>query len=298
MAIPHFYEYRYITQYVAYNDSFTKGIKQRIDNDSCFNIIDSIESFLKNHLDKLPDKYCSLENKKRLISSLFILSIVLSGYQTTEERTELLELFFADKNRPKGIKSLYLMNLHSSDNSDNKKILFNFGGFKFDDCEFANYEYFAHCKFDNDTYFTNTRFIAPLRSHGITCNVRKEHIDTTSCMSEGIIDIINENQKVNDEKDSSLRNEVKIIIRYFWVGSSFRKKLANGVNKKLQKYHTLIKKLKKLNVIKVETTTTKEKRADDQYYISSEYSDLRKIMEENETCPEFEKIITMLKDNS
>ncbi len=218
-----FYILNAITQYVAYDNNFTKNIIKRIDNENTSKIIDSIEYFLKITLDSLPNEYCSSENKKCLTSSLFILSLSLYNCQTTEDRTSLLKLFFEDENCPNKINGLHLINLHSN---NNKNISFNFNGLKFHNCGFINFEYFAHCFFDNETYFIETEFIAPLHCDDIKkYNIEKKHIDMATCNIKGIIDIVNKKQIFDDGKDTRLRDDLKTIIRFFWMGSSFRKKL-------------------------------------------------------------------------
>jgi hypothetical protein len=172
--------------------------------------------------------------------------------------------------------------------------LFDFRGLQFENCVFENYEYFTSCKFDSKTYFSATKFLAPLHVQGITSQISEENIDKSSCDIVGIIDVINEVKQLYRNEDSRLKQDLKRIIKFFWQGSSFKQKLASEVNKKLRVYSNMIDSLIKEKVIQTTTVTTKQKRADKAYFINPKYSNLRKIMEENETCLEFEEIVNLL----
>jgi hypothetical protein len=278
-----------MTQYISYENSFTKSIKKRLGKDISDTLKSSILKFFLEDIDTLDA--ISTENKHKLSSSLFILLMVLTGVDNTEERTSLLKEFY--EYEVGVIKKLCIINLHASSG----KVLFDFRGLKFEDCVFENYEYFSACKFDSNTYFANTKFIAPLHMKGVTPRIGEANIDKYSCDITGIIDVISEIEQVYESEEASLRKDLKQIIKFFWQGSAFKQKLASGANKKLRSHSHIVDCLIEKGVIETTTVTTKQKRADKAYFISPLYSNLRKVMEENETCLEFEEIVNFLQND-
>lgn len=279
-----------ISQYIGYQNSFTSVIKKRLSGDISEKIKYSIFCFLNDDIDKID---ISQEKKNRLNSSLFILSMILTDVNNTEQRTSLLKEFYESKQGE--IKNLCIINLHTIDG----KVVFDFRGLKFDNCIFENYEHFSACKFDSKTYFTRTKFVAPLHTQGSKSKITEENIDTSSCELDGIIDVINEAKQVYENEEVSLRKNLKQIIKFFWQSSSFKQKLASETRKKLRNHSNILESLIRKGIIKTTTVTTKQKRVDKLYYIDDlHYSNLRKVMEENETCLEFEKIINLLQQDS
>ncbi len=279
-----------MTQYISYENSFTRSIQRRLSSDFDIKLKTSIFDFLTGEIDKL--EIIDVEKKNKLSSSLFILLIVLSGVNNTEERTTLLKDFYEYESGV--IKNLCIINLHSSSG----KVLFDFRGLKLKDCVFENYEHFSACKCDDKTFFTNTKFVAPLHIQGVTPQINEVNIDKSSCDIAGIFEVINEAKQNYESEEVRLRKDLKQIIKFFWQSSSFKQKLASEANKKLRIYSNMMEYLIEHKIIKVTSVTTKQKRADKAYFIDPEYSNLRKVMEENETCLEFERIVRLLQNDS
>lgn len=278
-----------ITQYVSYENSFTKALQKRLRNiDSDFYM--SIWDFLTGKIDDVIE---DLDRKKQLNSSLFILLILLKNASDIEARTALLKEVYEHKNGI--IRNLCIINLHPI--KGRGKITFDFRELRFEKCFFENYEHFSACRFDDKTYFVETKFVAPLHTQGVKSQIISANIDKSSCDIAGIIDVIDEVERVYESKDLTLRQDLKQVIKFFWQGSSFRQKLASEANKKLRAYSNIMEILIKQKVIQVTTVTTKQKRADKAYFIDPSYSNLRKIMEENDTCLEFEKIVNLFQDD-
>ena len=91
----------------------------------------------------------------------------------------------------------------------------------------------------------------------------------------------------------TIRSDIKKVIKFFWTNSTFKQKLASEAHKKLKIVHDVLEHLIKQKVILKTKVSTKQKRAEEAYYINPDYSNLRKIMEENETCFEFEEIVKL-----
>ena len=230
---------------------------------------------------------------KRLISSFFILLLLLRRYNNIDERTELLKEIFFD-NKTNEIKNFCLINFHTT---EQQKPIFNFQDFKFNNCHFENYEYFMECKFNKETFFINTEFKSPLHREGVSSSLDWNNIDTTTCNIEGISNYLKEKQKKYEQENSNLRQDLKQIIKFFWSGSAFKERREEEVLKKLRNYNLLVEKLLKLKIIQRIPVTTKQKRNDYIFKVDSKYSNLRKVMEENETCYEFENIFNEMGKN-
>ena len=91
-----------------------------------------------------------------------------------------------------------------------------------------------------------------------------------------------------------MKYHLKHIIKFFWSGSTFKSKTEEETLKKLRTYNQLLSKLLKQKVIIKTNITTKQKRNDYRYKIDPSFSNLRKIMEENDSCVEFEEIIKII----
>lgn len=275
-----------ITQQVGYDNSFTKNIKKRLGDSNYEDLKLSIWGFLQN-IDKIDHLSKDRNRKNRLNSSLFMILLALEDKNSKEDRTSLLKEIYETEGI---VENLCIMNLHTS----SRRILFDFSGLKFKNCVFENYECFAECTCDGNTYFENTKFVAPLHREGIISNIKREHIDSYSCDTGGIVDVISEIEQLYDDEDLALRHGIKRILRFFWQGSAFKQKLASEASTKLQTVSKILDALVKNKVILKSTVTTKQKRKDKAYSINPEYSNLRKVMEENDTCLEFDRIIHML----
>ncbi len=278
-----------LIQHISYDGSLMKDLAKRL------NDID-YEEFKISILELLTEKLYKIDNldeskRKRLSSSLFILLLVLSPASNTEARTELLKELFEDEGEKNKIKNLYLINLHTS-GAD--KPIFNFSDLKFTQCHFENYEYFTGCECNSDTFFTESIFMSPLHIEGVNPTIRLKNIDTNTCNAEGIIEVLQKSEKKLMYENLDIRINLKQIIKFFWSSSAFRQKSEAETRKKLRTHTRLIDILIKEKIIQQVHVHTKQKRHDTAYQINSEYSNLRKIMEENYTCSEFEKIVSIV----
>lgn len=278
-----------INQHISYDGSLAKNLVERISRKiDLENLKFSILQFIDEQLFNLKD--FSDEIKKRLNSSLFILLLKLENKNNTEQRTELLKEIYSqtDKNL---IKNLCIINLHTT--SLNKP-LFDFKDFKFENCHFENYDFFTECKFNEKTFFTNTIFMSPLHRDNISTELTWDNIEKSSCNTEGIIEVLDNQKEKSEKKYDSLRKDLKQIFKFFWSSSAFKQKTEEEMYKKLRSNNQLLEILIGKGIILKKQVTTKQKRNDVAYSINSKYSNLRKIMEENDTCFEFEDIVRMV----
>lgn len=278
-----------IIQNISIDGSLALDIKKRLtDRVDIEELKLTIYTFLTEEIDNLKIKN---EIKEKLSSSLFTLIILLINPKDINERTELLKDIFGEGNQ---ISNLNLINIHSINN----KITFNFNDLRFSNCKFENFESFTECKFNNITYFDNCQFYPLLHKDNCNTTIKWDNINTQNCKVEGIADTLNKNKDQQNQKDSDLRKSLKEIFKCFWSGSSFKIKREEELNKKIKKYNQLVKILIKESIIITDQQTTKQKRNDKVMYINSDYSNLRKIMEENNTCNEFEVVIKGIKLHS
>lgn len=279
-----------INQHVSYDGSLAKNLVERLNKKIDFEDLKfSILQFIEEQLFNVKD--FNDEIKKRLNSSLFILLLKLKDNNNTEQRTELLkEIYQRDKNL---IKNFCIINLHTT--SLNKP-LFDFKDLKFENCHFENYDFFTECKFSEKTFFTNTAFISPLHRDGISTELTWGNIEKSSCNTEGIMEVLDNQKEKSEKKCDSLRKDLKQIFKFFWSSSAFKQKTKEEMYKKLRSNSQLLEILIDKSIILKEQVTTKQKRNDVAYSINSKYSNLRKIMEENDTCFEFEDIVQMVQN--
>jgi hypothetical protein len=276
-----------IIQHISIDGSLALDIKKRLSNKiDIGNFKFAVLTFIAEEINNLQIKN---EIKEKLSSSLFTLIMLICNPKDINERTELLkDIFEITENQ---INNLNLINLHSINN----KITFNFNDLKFKNCKFENFESFSECKFNNNTYFDNCQFYPLLHKENSSSTIKWDNINTQNCEVEGIVDILNKNKNQQNQKDSDLRKSLKEIFKCFWSGSSFKIKREEDLNKKISKYNQLVKLLEKESIIIMDQKTTKEKRNDKVMYINNNYSNLRKIMEENNTCTVFESLIKKIK---
>jgi len=279
-----------IIQHISYDGSLSKDIKKRLENTIVYDelkleIYEFIEEINSNQSMDFLNDYM----KKQLISSFFILLLILGKHNNIDDRTSIMKELFC--NSEEVISDLCLINLHTTESF---KPIFNFNNLKFNNCYFENYEYFTECKFNEKTFFKNTTFIAPLHRENINSNLNWNNIEITTCAIEGIVKFLQEKQQRLEEQDTDLRKDLKHIIKFFWSGSTFKSKTEEETLKKLRTYNQLLSKLLKQKVIIKTNITTKQKRNDYRYKIDPSFSNLRKIMEENDSCVEFEEIIKII----
>lgn len=277
-----------IIQHVNYDNSFTKNIQKRLLPKKIDDLKSSIWEFLSEEINNIN---VTDEKKIRLNSSLFTLLLVLTPNKTIRDKTVLLkELYEVEDGL---IKNLCIMNLHTTSGD---KPIFDFRGLKFDNCHFENYEYFTECKYDDKSYFKDSKFIAPLHQEGITPNLNLNNIDRVTCDTSGIIDILLDMKEKTEDNITTVRADIKKVVKFFWANSTFKQKLASEAHKKLKITHNVLEHLLKHKVVLTTKVSTKQKRSEEAYYINPNYSNLRKIMEENETCSEFEQIVKFFQE--
>jgi hypothetical protein len=281
-----------IIQHISYDGSLMKDLIRRLEYTDYENLKLKIYEYIK---EKLLDEEKTLnqELRYRLNSSLFILLLVLSKSDNKNSRTELLREIYEEDSI---VKNLCIINLHTLNSS---KPIFNFENLQFEECHFENYEYFTECSFNENTFFKKCSFIAPLNRTGISPSLSYRNFDQTEsgrCQLEGIIDILEEQKNNLSKKDLNLRKNLKQILKFFWQNSSFRQKQKDEVRKKLKRHNDIIEKLLGYKVLVEVSVVTKQKRNDKAYKIDAKYNNLRKIMEENSTCSEFEEIIQLFEN--
>ena len=279
-----------LIQHISYDGSLMQDLMKRVGNINFEDLKLKMYTFIKEDLFKINiDK--NLLN--RLNSSIFILLLVLDKANNKKKRTDLLkEIYFEEG----VVKNLCLINLHSA---NNLKITFDFSGLYFEECHFENFENFTECSFDEKTFFRKCIFLSPLHRKGVHVLLKYKHFDQTTdgiCRLDALIDVLEEQKKTFDEKNLDIRKVLKQIIRLFWQGSTFRQKLKDEIRKKMKNNNHIIDILVKRGVIDEIKVVTAQKRNDKAYRLNTNYGNLRKIMEENESCVEFEKIVNMFDD--
>lgn len=276
-----------LKDYINYDNDFVEELKIRINNPD--KLKDDLYLLLADLIDLNPNNYSDiiLSNRKSLISSFFILLLMNNEY-SKEVRTTLLKEIFM---KGECIDNLSLINLHSI----NKKINFDFRGLKFNNCHFENFENFFECDFDETTYFRNSFFLPKLRKNSqISSSLVASNIDNSTCRYDGLQGYFDE-MKAKGVKERDLNDKfVRDITRFFWKGIGFKVIPKQTVHNKFKNNHVLLEKLVSIYFLKEKKITTTRERKEPHYYISDEFDGIRKIMEENDTCIEFERVKKMM----
>lgn len=278
-----------LKDYVNYDNDFVEDLKIRINDTE--KLKSDLYLLLADLTELDPNKYSDIINinKKHITSSFFIL-LLLNNEYSKEARTALLKDIFMTG---KCIENFSLINLHTI----NKKINFDFKGLKFNNCHFENFENFFECDFDEDTYFRNSTFLPKLRKNSqISSSLTQNNIDNSTCRYDGLqgyFDEIKEKGvKERDLNDKFLRD----VIRFFWKGIGFKIIPKQNVNNRFKNNYALLDKLLSISFLKEKKITTTRERKEPHYYISEEFDGVRKIMEENQTCVEFERVKKMMRE--
>jgi hypothetical protein len=205
-------------------------------------------------------------------------------------RTNLLKDIFM---KGEYIENLSLINLHST----NKKVNFDFKGLKFNNCHFENFENFLECDFDESTFFRNCSFLPKLRKNSnITSSLTPNNVDNSTCRYDGLQPYFEEIKergiKEKDLHDKFLRD----VIKFFWKGVGFKILPKQSVNNKFKNHNELLKKLISISFLKEKKVTTTRERMEPHYYIEESFNGVRKIMEQNRTCIEFERLKKLMRD--
>lgn len=217
---------------------------------------------------------------KKLVSSLFFFLLSLLELKDINERTALMKEIFGISAQEIG--NLCLFNIHSSSGT---KPTFNFTGLTVDNSHLENYDCLSSCKFDEKTFFNNTQLLGKLVSGNI--NLSLDNFETSNCNMTGILKHLSNK---NSEK-IDLKSKILKCISLFWFNSEFKVMTKEEIERKMKKDNQTLVKLIELNVIKRTRFTDKKKRNQNSYEISKEFSNLRKVMEENNSCLELENII-------
>ncbi|GAB6192756.1 RNA-binding domain-containing protein [Desulfocastanea catecholica] len=280
-----------IIDHISYDNSFTKAVLKRIEELDLENLQYRILNFTQK---VIPALNINKEISRRINSSLFLLILAKDKVCTVDSRTALLKDFYADSDG--NIEKLHIINLHSSNKA---KPIFDFKSIKFTNCHFENYEYFFDCKYDLNTHFSYCTFIGPLNKENSTTKMTLDNFDFSTCDDFACIEEqLKQKYSALKEREDGKINEIKKVIRFFWSNGAFKNKLASEIRKKFKSRNDIIDKLIKNKVIITTTTNTRQKRNDLIYLINPYYSNLRKIIEENQTCNEFEKIVTFFYDSN
>ena len=281
-----------LIQHVSYDGSLMKDLFKRLEKLDFEELKTNILIYIKDELKNKRDLNDNIKN--RINSSLFILLMVLGKCINKDSKTELMKEIYEEE-RGK-IENLCLINLHST----NSKITFDFSSLYFENCHFENYEHFSECNFNEKTFFSKCIFIAPLYKKSIHIKFSKKNFDQSEqgqCQLDGLFEILEESENDQSDQEEVLRNELKRIFRLFWQGSTFKQKLKNEIRKKMKNNNQLIDLLVEKIIITEVKVVTSQKRHDKAYKINNKYSNLRKIMEENNTCSEFEEVVTIVMEN-
>ena len=275
-----------IVNLISYDNVFMKNLKKRFDPKKYCELKDFIFLFL-NEREKF-SRLCEIngfneDDQKKISSSLFVTLLALLTSDGVKERTSLLKDLY--QKHEGVIEDLAIINLHST-----KKLVFDFKGLRFKNCTFENYEYFSACIFDAKTFFEYSKFTSSLHREKIKSTMNKNNFSEATCDLSGIIDVISTNSTSIDGKALILREHLKKIFRYFWQNSAFKQRCVSKVTDEFKDIPQILHLLLEFGVIK-EDIATSHKPHEKTYSVSTEYSNLRKIMEENKTCSEFEKVV-------
>ncbi len=276
-----------INQYLSYEGTFSYAILERLKN----NVIDKVKEAVIECVCEQNDSLLG-ESERKYLSSLFMLLLTDIDNKNKENNTALLKSLYEYSENE--IKHLSLYNLYASKKS---KPIFDFRDLTFKFCWFENYDLFSSCNFSSRTRFLDSTFIAPLHVDGSSVSIARANIDFGSCDAIGLSNLFDEIQRNNIGKQDDLRSKLIRIIRLFWTGSSFRDKLSEDIRKKLKGNSLVLDRLLSIEVIQSKKESTPQKRSHLMYFINPKYSNLRKVMEENATCYEFDEIIKSISSN-
>jgi hypothetical protein len=129
----------------------------------------------------------------------------------------------------------------------------------------------------------------------ISSSLTQNNIDNSTCRYDGLqgyFDEIKEKGvKERDLNDKFLRD----VIRFFLKGIGFKIIPKQNVNNRFKNNYALLDKLLSISFLKEKKITTTRERKEP-HYISEEFDGVRKIMEENQTCVEFERVKKMMRE--
>ncbi|ALO36411.1 hypothetical protein CMT41_17925 [Colwellia sp. MT41] len=271
-----------ITEIINLDSYVVKIIKQRL---SFFKISnEDIKNGVYMYINMLIEDDDCLKNRK-VTSSLFSFLISLFNPHNIKERTSLLIDIFSSEDNV--INNLCLINFHTK---RDQKPTFDFSGYKLDNCWLENYDCFGTSRFNDITYFSNSTFIAPLFTKGIKTLLNRSNFEQKSCELVGIENKLVEIEVQNQSQQEQQRTNVIRCLKLFWSNGRFKEKLLVNINKKMKNHSHVLGMLIKIGVLEVSRSSTSTQV----YNVSNKFSNLRKVMEENNDCVEFENIMTQV----
>lgn len=271
-----------INKYIHYDNSFTELMCERLifsDELKLF-VIDLIESIIKEM--KLNESLFL----RKLISSLVV--VLLTKLKQSNQkldielRTSLIEDIFGENH-----EFLSLINIFGKENN-NYYPTFNFKNKTVVNGWFENYPCFWECKTDENTKFKNTTF----KDLKPRVGIKPQIFDNMffDCDTLGIQEILNKQK--NDEYIINQKNidKVKYIFKLFEQGGNFKEQKIERIRSKCDTNTLDI--LINNRVITPYVNPKKPKMK--QYKVSDDYFNIIKILHQNGTCVELEKILIMI----
>lgn len=276
-----------INEYLSYDGSFVSSVKERLSIETISSLTEFVWEFINSKLNELNS--CSISDIRKVSSALFIFLLSINEIKDKESNTNLLKIIHGDGDTK--ISNFNLIDLHSS---GQHKPIFNFNDLELDNCFFENYEYFSACSFNSQSYFKNSSFKKPLHRLGLKTSLTPDNFQNDSCDTSGLASIFDEIGTKEDNNQLDIRNNLKKILKLFWNNSSFREKLDLDIHRKTKHQAVFFNSLLRSDIVQSKYVKSKNKKPDTKYFINPKYSNLRKVMEENDSCLEFEQIIELL----
>lgn len=269
-------------EYIKYDNSFTEYISRRIKFDDEFQLF--AISILEDLIAEIKEKE-SIETR-RLISSILILLLVSLRESNQKNdivaKTELLVNIFGQN-----LEFLTLINLFGADK--NNYPIFNFEGKTIKNAWFENYEYFWECKYDEYTSFEDSifKYLEPRKQ----ISLPKIHDNLfKDCDISGIEKIIQNEKNKHETKTKQINKNLLKIFRHFEQSGTFKEKKIDDTRKKCDT--VILDKLINNNVIEAYKNPSRPTLK--QYRVLDEYHNIVKILSQEGTCLEFEKVLKFL----
>ncbi|MBH0050556.1 NACHT domain-containing protein [Pseudoalteromonas sp. SWYJZ19] len=276
-----------IKEYLNYDGSFVFNVKERLSREVKDSLKDFIWEFINSKIKEL--NYFSDYDLRKVSSALFTFLLSISESKDRKSNTNLLKLIHG--NGADQISDFNLIDLHPAGNI---KPTFDFSDLEFKNCYFENYEYFSACNFNSKSCFKDSWFKKPLHRSGLKTNLSAENFQTDSCDTSGLGVILDEIVSKSNDNQEDIGANLKKVLSLFWSNSSFREKLVLNIHRQTKHRAMFFSRLIECEVILSKYVKSKNSKPDKKYYINPKYSNLRKIMEENDSCLEFEQIVELL----
>lgn len=266
---------------IKYDNSFTKYICKRINFDEEFQLFTI--GILENLITDLKEEE-SIETR-RLISSILILLLVALRESDQKNdinaKTILLVDIFGEN-----LEYLTLINLFGAEK--NNYPIFNFEDKVIKNAWFDNYEYFWECRYNKNTCFEHSTFkyLEPRE----TIALPEIHDNFFSdCDITGIEEIIKNEKNKQEDKLEQLNKKLLKIFRHFEQSGAFKERKIDDTRKKCDTI--ILDKLINKHVIEVYRNPSRPTLK--QYKITNEYHNILKILSQEGTCIEFERVLKL-----